>query len=130
MNIVFSRVLNFDVYPPIRAVRTGPRGYWFADHALSSGASVLIGTEVYHPVLLRISTVIEAYWSVRPAGMVGGGIFRVLGALALAPCVDRGLSWFTVKFKFESKGQAFAAIAGLCFGLALLLFFGLTLLWA
>ncbi|RZS15390.1 hypothetical protein BHM03_00047229 [Ensete ventricosum] len=51
-------------------------------------------------------------------------------ALALAPFVDRGLSWFTVKFKFESKGQAFAAIAGLCFGLALLLFFGLTLLWA
>ncbi|CAL9136592.1 unnamed protein product [Musa textilis] len=57
-------------------------------------------------------------------------IVRAGGALALAPFVDQGLSWFTVKFKFESKGQAFAAIAGLCFSLALLLFFGLTLLWA
>lgn len=26
-------------------------------------------------------------------------------ALALAPVVDRGLSWFTIKFKFESKGE-------------------------
>lgn len=26
-------------------------------------------------------------------------------AVALAPIVDRGLSWFTVKFKFESQGK-------------------------
>lgn len=26
-------------------------------------------------------------------------------ALALAPLVDRGLSWFTLKFKFESRGK-------------------------
>ncbi|KAH0451510.1 hypothetical protein IEQ34_018809 [Dendrobium chrysotoxum] len=51
-------------------------------------------------------------------------------ALALCPFVDRGLSWFTVKFSFESEGKAFAAIAGLCFGLAFLLFLGLTMLWA
>ncbi|XP_020108031.1 uncharacterized protein LOC109723927 isoform X1 [Ananas comosus] len=57
-------------------------------------------------------------------------ILRAGGALALAPFVDRGLSWFTVKFKFESETKAFAAIVGLCFGLALLLFLGLTLLWA
>ncbi|XP_074590172.1 uncharacterized protein LOC141846085 [Curcuma longa] len=57
-------------------------------------------------------------------------IIRAGGALALAPVVDRGLSWFTVKFNFESEGKAFAAIACSCFGLALFLFFGLTLLWA
>ncbi|KAG6473850.1 hypothetical protein ZIOFF_067768 [Zingiber officinale] len=57
-------------------------------------------------------------------------IIRAGGALALAPVVDRGLSWFTVKFNFESEGKAFAAIACVCFGLALSLFFGLTLLWA
>ncbi|KAL6311772.1 hypothetical protein AAG906_018807 [Vitis piasezkii] len=58
-------------------------------------------------------------------------------ALALAPIVDRGLSWFTLKFKFESQGklhflciQAFTAIVGFCFGLALILFFIVTLLWA
>ncbi|XP_058180344.1 uncharacterized protein LOC131298861 [Rhododendron vialii] len=57
-------------------------------------------------------------------------IVRAGGALALAPFVDRGLSWFTVKFEFESQGKAFMAIVGCCFGLAALLFFVLTLLWA
>ncbi|ONI21092.1 hypothetical protein PRUPE_2G049700 [Prunus persica] len=51
-------------------------------------------------------------------------------ALALAPLVDRGLSWFSVKFHFESQGKAFTAIVGICFGLALVLFFVVTLLWA
>ncbi|RVW94026.1 hypothetical protein CK203_034013 [Vitis vinifera] len=64
-------------------------------------------------------------------------LVRAGGALALAPIVDRGLSWFTVKFKFESQGklhflciQPFMAIVGFCFGLALILFFIVTLLWA
>ncbi|KAK1287730.1 hypothetical protein QJS10_CPB19g01888 [Acorus calamus] len=57
-------------------------------------------------------------------------LVRAAGALALAPIVDRGLSWFTAKFKFESQGKAFAAIAGLCFGMAIVLFLVLTLLWA
>ncbi|WOL20208.1 hypothetical protein Cni_G29012 [Canna indica] len=45
--------------------------------------------------------------------MVGDGIVLLLfeRALALAPVVDQGLSWFTIKFKFESEGKAFAAIA-------------------
>ncbi|KAF5184129.1 Gag-Pol polyprotein/retrotransposon [Thalictrum thalictroides] len=55
---------------------------------------------------------------------------RAAGALAFAPLVSRGLTWFTRKFKFESEGKAFMAIAGFCFGLALLLFFSVTLLWA
>ncbi|KAJ8557919.1 hypothetical protein K7X08_004685 [Anisodus acutangulus] len=33
-------------------------------------------------------------------------------ALALAPFVDRGLSWFTTKMKFESQEKAFAVVAG------------------
>ncbi|XP_034702973.1 uncharacterized protein LOC117927536 isoform X2 [Vitis riparia] len=57
-------------------------------------------------------------------------LVRAGGALALAPIVDRGLSWFTLKFKFESQGKAFTAIVGFCFGLALILFFIVTLLWA
>ncbi|PON86792.1 Gag-Pol polyprotein/retrotransposon [Trema orientale] len=57
-------------------------------------------------------------------------IVRAGGALALAPVVDRGLSWFTVKFKFESQGKAFMAIVAFCLGLAILLFFLVTLLWA
>nr|CAD1826139.1 unnamed protein product [Ananas comosus var. bracteatus] len=59
-----------------------------------------------------------------------GGLVHSPYLLTSTPFVDRGLSWFTVKFKFESETKAFAAIAGLCFGLALLLFLGLTLLWA
>jgi len=48
-------------------------------------------------------------------GMVWAGsqvtkLVRVGGALALAPFVDRGLSWFTVKLKFESQGKAFTTI--------------------
>ncbi|XP_024018097.1 uncharacterized protein LOC21395433 isoform X1 [Morus notabilis] len=57
-------------------------------------------------------------------------IARAGGALALAPFVDRGLSWFTVKYKFESQGKAFMAIVAFCLGLAILLFFFVTLLWA
>ncbi|CAK9325714.1 unnamed protein product [Citrullus colocynthis] len=52
---------------------------------------------------------------------------RAAGALALAPFVDRGLSWFTVKYNFESQGKAFMAIVGFCLGLALLLFVAVTL---
>ncbi|KAH7852234.1 hypothetical protein Vadar_022300 [Vaccinium darrowii] len=80
------------------------------------------------------------YWAaverfVKVMAMVWAGsqvtkIVRAGGALALAPFVDRGLSWFTVKFEFESQGKAFMAIVGFCFGLALLLFFVVTLLWA
>ncbi|KAK6163110.1 hypothetical protein DH2020_002951 [Rehmannia glutinosa] len=57
-------------------------------------------------------------------------LIRAGGALALAPFVDRGLSWFTVKFGFKSQGKAFVAIAGFCFGLAFLMFVIVTLLWA
>uniref|UniRef100_A0A9I9EHZ9 Uncharacterized protein n=1 Tax=Cucumis melo TaxID=3656 RepID=A0A9I9EHZ9_CUCME len=64
---------------------------------------------------------------------------RAAGALALAPFVDRGLSWFTVNYNFESQGKvarketsihAFMAIVGFCLGLALLLFIVVTLLSA
>ncbi|NP_001143544.1 uncharacterized protein LOC100276234 [Zea mays] len=57
-------------------------------------------------------------------------IFRAGGALALAPFVERGLKWFTVKFNFKSEGKAFMTIVGLCFAVAALMFFGLTILWA
>ncbi|CAF2123257.1 unnamed protein product [Brassica napus] len=57
-------------------------------------------------------------------------LIRIGGAVALAPIVDRGLSWFTVKYKFESQGKAFGAIVGICLGLALMLFLVVTLLWA
>ncbi|KAH9320621.1 hypothetical protein KI387_015260, partial [Taxus chinensis] len=32
-------------------------------------------------------------------------IFRAGGALAVAPFVDQGLSWFTTKFRFKSRGS-------------------------
>ncbi|GAB2287494.1 hypothetical protein Dimus_021869 [Dionaea muscipula] len=52
---------------------------------------------------------------------------RAGGALALAPFVDQGLSWFTVRFKFESRAKAFLAIVGCCVGIAILLFLMVTL---
>ncbi|XP_057457687.1 uncharacterized protein LOC130748476 isoform X2 [Lotus japonicus] len=57
-------------------------------------------------------------------------LVRAGGALALAPFVDRGLTWFTNKFKFQSQGKAFMTIVGFCCGLALIVFLVITLLWA
>ncbi|KAF7824188.1 uncharacterized protein G2W53_022332 [Senna tora] len=51
-------------------------------------------------------------------------------ALAMAPFVERGLSWFTIKFKFQSQGKAFMTIVAFCFGVAISLFSVITLLWA
>ncbi|KAG7031890.1 hypothetical protein SDJN02_05931, partial [Cucurbita argyrosperma subsp. argyrosperma] len=55
---------------------------------------------------------------------------RAAGALAMAPFVDRALSWFTVKYNFKSQGKAVMAIVGFCLGLSLLLFIAVTLLSA
>ncbi|KAJ4971664.1 hypothetical protein NE237_004763 [Protea cynaroides] len=80
----------------------------------------------YAAAVQRFFKVMALVW----AGSQVTKLIRAGGALALAPIVDNGLSWFTVKFKFESKGKAFMAIVGLCFGCALMLFLMLTVLWA
>ncbi|KAK9283489.1 hypothetical protein L1049_011735 [Liquidambar formosana] len=80
----------------------------------------------YFAAVKRFLKLMAMVW----AGSQVTKLARAGGALALAPFVDRGLSWFTVKFKFESQGKAFLAIVGLCFGLALIIFFAVTLLWA
>ncbi|XP_021901256.1 uncharacterized protein LOC110817143 isoform X2 [Carica papaya] len=80
----------------------------------------------YIAAVERFLKVMAMVW----AGSQVTKLVRAGGALALAPVVDRGLSWFTVKFKFESQGKAFMVVVGFCFGLALLLFLVVTLLWA
>ncbi|CAI9770442.1 unnamed protein product [Fraxinus pennsylvanica] len=80
----------------------------------------------YLAAVERFLKVMAMVW----AGSQVTKLVRAGGALALAPLVDRGLSWFTVKFNFESQGKAFVAIAGLCFGLAIMLFLVVTLLCA
>ncbi|KAG9131406.1 hypothetical protein Leryth_022189 [Lithospermum erythrorhizon] len=80
----------------------------------------------YLAAVERFVKVMAMVW----AGSQVTKLIRAGGALALAPLVDKALSWFTVKFKFESQGKAFAAIAGFCFGLAFLIFLIVTLLSA
>ncbi|KAL7157916.1 hypothetical protein ABFS83_02G107900 [Erythranthe nasuta] len=80
----------------------------------------------YLAAVERFVKVMAMVW----AGSQVTKIIRAGGALALAPFVDRGLSWFTLKFGFKSQGKAFATIAGLCFGLAFLMFVVVTLLSA
>uniref|UniRef100_A0A1D1Z910 NAD-dependent deacetylase sirtuin-1 n=1 Tax=Anthurium amnicola TaxID=1678845 RepID=A0A1D1Z910_9ARAE len=80
----------------------------------------------YAAAVERFLKLMAAIW----AGSQVTKLLRAGGALVLAPLVDKGLSWFTIKFKFVSKGKAFVAIAVACFGLAFLLFLALTLLWA
>lgn len=80
----------------------------------------------YVAAVERFLKVLAMVW----AGSQVTKLVRAAGALALAPLVDRGLSWFTVKFKFQTQGKAFMAIVGFCFGLAVILFLAVTLLWA
>ncbi|XP_006361183.1 uncharacterized protein [Solanum tuberosum] len=80
----------------------------------------------YLAAVERFLKVMAMVW----AGSQVTKIVRAGGALALAPFVDTGLSWFTTKMKFESQGKAFAVVAGFCFGLAFMLFLIITLLWA
>ncbi|KAJ0983818.1 hypothetical protein J5N97_002174 [Dioscorea zingiberensis] len=80
----------------------------------------------YAAAVQRFLKIMAMVW----AGSQVTKIIRAGGALALAPFVDKGLSWFTVKYNFKSEGKVFAIFAGLCWCMALILFFGLTLLWA
>ncbi|KAL8166709.1 hypothetical protein V2J09_008208 [Rumex salicifolius] len=80
----------------------------------------------YLAAVQRFLKIMAMVW----AGSQVTKLIRAAGALALAPFVDRGLSWFTERFKFQSRGKAFLAIVGLCLGLALILFFVITLLSA
>ncbi|XP_073141024.1 uncharacterized protein [Henckelia pumila] len=80
----------------------------------------------YLAAVKRFLKVMAMVW----AGSQVTKLVRAGGALALAPIVDRGLSWFTVKFKFESQEKAFMVITGFCFGLAFLMFLIVTILWA
>ncbi|XP_015578756.2 uncharacterized protein LOC8276335 isoform X2 [Ricinus communis] len=80
----------------------------------------------YFAAVERFLKVMAMVW----AGSQVTKLIRAGGAVALAPFVDRGLSWFTLKFKFESQGKAFMAIVGFCLGLAFILFLVVTLLWA
>ncbi|XP_025887334.1 uncharacterized protein [Solanum lycopersicum] len=80
----------------------------------------------YLAAVERFLKVMAMVW----AGSQVTKIVRAGGALALAPFVDTGLSWFTTKMKFKSQGKAFAVVAGFCFSLAFMLFLIVTLLWA
>ncbi|KAK9735080.1 hypothetical protein RND81_04G182300 [Saponaria officinalis] len=58
----------------------------------------------YLSAVSRFLKVMAMVW----AGSQVTKLFRAAGALALAPIVDKGLSWFTVKFKFDSRGKSSA----------------------
>ncbi|XP_039067248.1 uncharacterized protein LOC120213176 [Hibiscus syriacus] len=80
----------------------------------------------YMAAVERLLKIMAMVW----AGSQVTKLIRAGGALALAPLVDRGLSWFTLRFKFDSQGKASMVIVGFCFGLALMLFLVVTVLWA
>lgn len=78
----------------------------------------------FRPAIQRFLKMMAMVW----AGSQVTKLIRAGGALALAPFVDRGLSWFTIKFNFESQGKAFLTIVSFCLGLAVILFLAVTLL--
>ncbi|GLJ12622.1 hypothetical protein SUGI_0194720 [Cryptomeria japonica] len=80
----------------------------------------------YFPAAQRFLKILAMVW----AGSQVTKILRAGGALAVAPFVDQGLSWFTTKFRFKSRRWAFGAIVVICVGLVLSLFTTVTLLWA
>ncbi|XP_044392134.1 uncharacterized protein [Triticum aestivum] len=83
------------------------------------------------PGRMGYAATVERFLKLMAMLWAGSQVTKILlagGALALAPLVDRGVRWFTVKFNFQSEGKAFATIVGLCFALAALMFAGLTVL--
>lgn len=107
-----TKVFNFNVYRPIRALRAGSRRYQYVDHPLPGGTSVLIAYRVirnlYRAVTVeirpllrrtyRISIVTELYQSVclaifglLPPGIFGGfSSFWAYRQYALMYCTDQG----------------------------------------
>lgn len=80
----------------------------------------------YLAAVSRFLKVMAMVW----AGSQVTKLMRAAGALALAPLVDTGLSWFTVRYKFESRGKAFFTVVAFCLSFALMIFFAVTLLSA
>lgn len=80
----------------------------------------------YFTAVKRFVKLMAMVW----AGSQVTKLLRAGGALALAPVVAKGLSWFMTKFKFRSQAKAFTVIVGCCFGLAAVLFLVVTLLSA
>ncbi|KAJ7527505.1 hypothetical protein O6H91_16G058500 [Diphasiastrum complanatum] len=78
------------------------------------------------PAAKRLLRVLAMVW----AGSQVTKLLRLGGALALAPLADRGLTWFTNCFSFESRGKAFGVIVASCFGAAMVVFVTMTILWA
>ncbi|MBA0870672.1 hypothetical protein Goshw_015689 [Gossypium schwendimanii] len=73
---------------------------WFCFH-LRFYVAPVPGRMGYMAAAQRFLKVMAMVW----AGSQVTKLVRAGGALALAPFVDRGLSWFTLKFKFESQGK-------------------------
>nr|XP_043620876.1 uncharacterized protein LOC122592658 [Erigeron canadensis] len=80
----------------------------------------------YFTAVKRFVKLMAMVW----AGSQVTKLLRAGGALALAPVVDKGLSWFISKFRFKSQAKAFTVIVGCCFGLAAVMFIVVTLLSA
>ncbi|KAI5067135.1 hypothetical protein GOP47_0017663 [Adiantum capillus-veneris] len=57
-------------------------------------------------------------------------LLRAGCALALAPVIDRGLTWITDHSGFRSRAEVFGVVVTSCFGLAFIVFFVITFLWA
>jgi hypothetical protein len=74
----------------------------------------------------RLLKILAMVW----AGSQVTKLLRAGGALALAPFVDQGLSWFTTQFRFKSRGMALGAIVVTCVSLVISLFIVVMLLWS
>ncbi|CAM8963808.1 unnamed protein product [Rhodiola kirilowii] len=72
----------------------------------------------YFAAVQRFVKVMAMVW----AGSQVTKIARAAGALALAPFVEKALSWSSEKFKFRSQARAYMMIVGICVGMALVLF--------
>ncbi|KAJ8749331.1 hypothetical protein K2173_018815 [Erythroxylum novogranatense] len=60
------------------------------------------------PGKLGFLAAVERFFKVMATVWAGSQVTKLAragGALALAPFVDEGLSWFTIKFKFDSQGK-------------------------
>lgn len=71
------------------------------------------------------ATVFAMTW----AGSQVTKLVRAAASLALAPLVDRALTWMVGRFKLRGKGQALAIVATFCISLALAVFGAVVSMW-
>ena len=111
-------ILNFLYYSIITAVT------WHFTMARYPIATGVVFSRRIQLTVAKLGSVAGIVW----AGSQVTKIFRISGAIVLAPVVDKLMLWWQTKFKLKSRNDAFWAIVS-CLWATLILFYGSLILY-